>query len=33
MSGRPAYSPTLYQIKSAIARFISVPGQNPGRIS
>jgi len=32
MSGRPAYSPALHQIKSAIANvFVSVPGQNPGR--
>jgi len=31
-SGRPAYSPALYQIQSAIAKlFVSVPGQNPGR--
>src|SRR6218665_1019726 len=33
-SGRPAYSPAFYQIKSAIARLlVSVPGQSPVRSS
>jgi len=31
-SGRPAYSPVLFQIKSAIANLlVSLPGQNQGQ--
>ena len=34
MSGRPAYSLALYQIKSTITKFlVSLPGQNPERSS
>src|SRR6218665_609946 len=33
-SGRPGYSPVLYQIQSAIAKLlVSFPGQNPERSS